>query len=227
MPFNAVQNNGELGTMTFTSLTQPIADLFPLGDSTVAVLIDLVTFGHLAAMAAGCGAVIFADTVILRRIAQPLTQAQVVIIDHAHEVICVALGLLWLTGLALIGLKVGFVPADFSPKLIAKLGTVSVLTITAHMMARFALPYLRANVGRRPVDAPLIEQCQLALCVAMSVAGWATALMLGSSKLLKTAGDEVIILAMSLHGLAVGGALAMALVVYALRQDGQGRPMTQ
>jgi hypothetical protein len=212
--------------MSMTSLTAPLTALLPHGDALTRLLIDVATFGHLAAMAAGCGAVIFADSTILRRVAQPLTPLQIAIIDHAHGIISVSLGLLWLTGLGLVGLKVGFDPAAFSPKLITKLGTVAMLTITATMMARFALPYIRASVGRRLIDAPLAEQCQLALCVGMSLAGWATALMLGSSKILKTAGDEVMVIAMSLHGLAVGGALAMAMVLYALRATGPDRSVS-
>ncbi len=60
----------------------------------------------------------------------------------------------------------------------------------------------------------------------MSLAGWTTALMLGSSKILKTAGDEVMLIAMSMHGLAVAGALAMAMVLYALRATGPDRSIS-
>ena len=188
-------------------------------DPTISVLIDVACFTHLGAMAAGLGAVIFADSTVLRRVAEPTTKQQMAVIHHAHAVISIALVLLWLSGLALLVLKTGLDPAKISPKLIAKLGTVSVLTLTAMAMAKVALPYMEANVGRRLIDAPLAEQCQLALCAGMSAAGWGTALMLGASKILKTAGDEVMLIAAGMHGLAVAGALAMAVSVGAL-----GRP---
>jgi hypothetical protein len=54
----------------------------------------------------------------------------------------------------------------------------------------------------------------------MSAAGWGTALMLGASKILKTAGDEVMVIAAGMHGLAVAGALGMAIALYMLRRGG-------
>jgi hypothetical protein len=190
-----------------------------LDETTVPVLIDMATFAHLGALAAGLGAVIFADSTILSRVTRRTNRRQMAIIDHAHHTITIALVLLWASGLSLLGLKAGFNPANFSPKLITKLGTVSVLTVTAIAMARFALPYMRANIGRRLVDAPLADQCLLALCVGMSAAGWGTSLLLGSSKILKTAGDEVMLIGAGMHGLAVAGALAMAIAVHALQRS--------
>lgn len=193
-----------------------------LGEIGLPAMVDTATFVHLAAMATGLGAVVFADTTILRRLSRRITRRQVAVIDHAHVLISIALVLLWLSGVAIIGLKTGFDVAQFSPKLVTKLGTVSVLTVTAIAMSRFALPYLRANIGRRLIDAPLVEQCQLALCVAMSGAGWGTALLLGSSKILKTAGSEVMMMAATLHGFALGGALALAVAICWLRRHAAG-----
>ena len=192
-----------------------------IDEANIPVLIDFATFVHLGAMAAGLGAVIFADSTILRRIDKRTNRRQLAVIDHAHHIISIALVLLWASGLALLGLKTGFDPSKFSPKLITKLGTVTVLTMTALAMANFALPYMRANLGRRLIDAPLIEQCQLALCVGMSAAGWGTALLLGSSKILKTAGDEVMLIGAGMHGLAIAGALGMAVVLDTLRRSGE------
>ena len=200
-------------------MSMATAYLFRIDEASVPFLIDVATFAHLGAMAAGLGAVIFADSTILSRLTRRITRRQMTVIDHAHYTITIALVLLWTSGLSLLGLKAGFDPANFSPKLVTKLGTVLVLTITAIAMAKFALPYMRANVGRRLIDAPLAEQCQLALCVAMSAAGWGTSLLLGSSKILKAAGDEVMLIGAGMHGLAVGGALAMALAVFVLRHS--------
>lgn len=188
-----------------------------VSESALDVLIDVATYGHLAAMAAGCGAVFFADSTLIGKLSRPVRQSHVATVDHAHAIISWSIFLLWVTGLALLGLKTGFDPANVTPKLLTKLGTVAVLTVTATAMARFALPYLRANIGRRLIDAPLGQQCLLALCAAMSASGWLTALLLGSSRILKTAGDEVMVLGASLHGLAVGGALALAICLHALR----------
>jgi len=197
----------------------PTFSPFPqFGEGTIPTLIDAATFVHLAAMAAGCGAVVFADSTLLRRPSRPFGRGQLAVIEHAHGIITIALVLLWLSGLALLGLKIGFDPARFSPKLVTKLGTVTMLTVTAVAMACYALPYLRANLGRRLIDAPLPQQSALALCAAMSAAGWSTALLLGSSKILKTAGEEVMVMGACLHGLAVGAALALAVAVHVVRR---------
>jgi hypothetical protein len=95
-----------------------------------------------------------------------------------------------------------------------------VLTVTAYAMANYALPYIRANIGRRLIDAPLVEQCQLALCAGMSAAGWGTALLLGSSRILKSADAEIMLVAVALHGLAMAGALALAIALDAMRRSG-------
>jgi hypothetical protein len=207
--------------MTFASAFAPFLEFDEL---TRSVLIDVATFTHLGAMAAGLGAVIFADSTILGRVARPVTPRQLGVVHHAHGVITIALVLLWASGLALLGLKTGFDPANFTPKLLAKLGTVGVLTLTAVAMAKVALPQMTGALGRRLVDLPLADQCLLALCAGMSAAGWGTALMLGASKILKTAGDEVLLIAAGMHGLAVGGALATALALFVLRRGGAPLP---
>jgi hypothetical protein len=197
-----------------------IPNIRVIHEASIPFLIDAATFVHLGAMAAGLGAVIFADSTILSQLMRRTTRRQIAVIEHAHNTITIALILLWTSGLALLGLKAGFDPANFSPKLITKLWTVSVLTVTAYAMANYALPYIRANIGRRLIDAPLVEQCQLALCAGMSAAGWGTALLLGSSRILKSADAEIMLVAVALHGLAMAGALALAIALDAMRRSG-------
>jgi hypothetical protein len=198
------------------------AEILRFTEPTTRLLLDSLTFGHLAAMSAALGAVIFADTTILRRIGRPTTPQQLAVIHHAHGVISIALALLWVTGIALLGLKTSFDPANFTPKLMAKLATVTLLTMTALTMARVAVPYLTEHVGQCLLNAPLADRCTLAFCAGMSAGGWSTALMLGSSKILKTAGDEVVMLSLATHGLAVGGALALALTAFLLWREEAG-----
>lgn len=183
------------------------------------LLIDVVTFVHLAAVAAGLGAAIFTDSLLFLRLAHTMRPRHLAVIHHAHGVIALAIVVLWITGLALIALKAGFDPANWSPKLFAKLGTVFVLTITAIAMAKIALPHMAENVGKRLLDTPIQDRCTLALCAAMSAAGWLTALMLGSSKILKTAGDEVLLITFGIHGIAVGCALAAVFILDVFQSD--------
>ncbi len=177
------------------------------------ILIDLVTFAHLAAMAAGLGAAVFTDSKLLWQISHPMKPRQIEVIEHAHAVITIALAALWITGVGLVGLKAGFDPLQWSPKLWTKLGTVSVLTCTAIVMATVALPHMKASVGKRLIDAPMPDRFLLAVCAGMSAGGWLTALMLGSSKILKTAGDEVAFLAIGTHAVALVGTVLLSLAL--------------
>ena len=183
------------------------------GEETILLLRDTATIGHLAAMAVGLGSAVFADWTILSRTSLPFAADQLAVVRRAHRLIAVSLALLWLSGLTLLALKTELEIARITPKLVAKLGTVATLTVTASAMGHIALPRLSANLGRRLTLLPAPERCALATCCALSSAGWGTALLLGGSSALRTAGPEIIALALGLHATAVVAALATAVLV--------------
>jgi hypothetical protein len=179
----------------------------------ISVVRDAATIAHLAAMAVGLGSVVFADWTILSRIDQPLTVDQLAIVRRAHRLITLALVGLWLSGLTLLALKTGFDLALITPKLASKLATVVMLTATACGMGRFALPRISANVGRRLTSLPVPQRCALATGFALSSAGWGTALLLGGSGILRTAGNEVLAIVLVMHATALVLALGTALLM--------------
>jgi hypothetical protein len=179
---------------------------------------DAAIIAHLAAMAVGLGSAVFADWSILSRIARPLSADQLAIVRRAHGLITVSLVALWISGLTLLALKTEFEIARITPKLIAKLGTVAMLTLTALAMSYIAVPRLSANLGRRLTHLPAAQRCALAACCALSSAGWSIALLLGAASVLRNAGHEVIVLVLVLYATALFAALATAMLV------GRARP---
>ena len=190
------------------------------GDAAAPLLIDAATIAHLAAMAVGLGSAVFADWTVLSRIALPLSADQLAVVRRAHRLITASLVVLWLSGLSLLALKTEFEIARLTPKLVAKLGTVAILTLTALAMAYIALPLVSANLGRRLTTLPLRERCVLATCVALSAASWSIALLLGSSSVLRTAGPDIVLLVLALYATAVVVALVAAALI-GVSQDAQ------
>ncbi|MBT8154039.1 hypothetical protein KMP13_09040 [Epibacterium ulvae] len=127
------------------------------------------------------------DLHILRHAFRPLDKSDTDLIKRAHKVITVALWGLWITGLGLFYLKTNGDLAAASPKLWAKLATVTLLTATAIGMARVAVPIVTAVVGQRLIDLGLGKKLMLASFAAMSAAGWLTALLLGGAETTRTA----------------------------------------
>jgi hypothetical protein len=176
------------------------------------LILDAVRFLHLAALVLGMGAVLFTDTMIMHGLFDKVTARQIGVLHHAHAIISAGLVALWVTGLGLLYLRTGFDVSQFSPKLVAKLGTVTLLSLTAVVMARYALPFMTGMIGNRLLNLPLEDQISLSLCVAMSLCGWVTALILGSSIILKTAGWWVLGAAVALHGVAFMTAFVAAFI---------------
>lgn len=155
------------------------------------LFVDALTVAHLAAMATGFGTVVFADCTMISRVATTVDTAQVAVLRRAHLVISAALLVMWLTGLSLLTLRTGLAFEELTPKLLTKLAVVSLLTLTAVTMARYALPRVASRVGRRLLDAPLPEKLGLAACSGMSATCWTMAVVLGGAETLKSAGTEV------------------------------------
>lgn len=178
---------------------------------------DSLRFSHLLAVCLGLGASIMADLYILNRLRTPLTREMMATLHRTHGIVWGALGLMWVTGLGLVWLRTGFDPAAFTPKLIAKLGTVSLLTLNALLIGAVAMPMLETRLGRSIAAFPTALKLRFALIGGISAASWMLALAMGVSKALARSGTEVFVLLMP-------AAYATALVATALVL--LSRPMT-
>jgi len=162
------------------SLAEPLADLLRV-TSVEQIAKDIMVISHLLALALGIGTVLRTDWSILTGLARPFTQADYDRVHAAHKVIARALWALWITGFGLFMLKTGGDPAAVSPKLMAKLATVTMLTVTAMMMFDLGMPVLQRQIGTRLVDFAAKPRTGLAVLAGLSMAGWGTALLLGAA----------------------------------------------
>ncbi|MEM1386106.1 MAG: hypothetical protein AAGG54_00710 [Pseudomonadota bacterium] len=175
---------------------------------------DALVLVHLIALAVGIGTVLRTDLAILRGLRRPFTHADFDCVARAHHTISRALWVLWFSGLALFFLKTGGDPSEASAKLMAKLATVSFLTVTAMIFSDVGLPILRAQVGQPLVALSLRHRCALAILAGLSVGGWSTSLILGGAATTQTAEwSGLAVLMACTHGCSVTCALTAACIV--------------
>lgn len=153
-------------------------DFTLLNDATRAV--------HLLGLALGFGVAINADLCAARSLFRPLQDHEFDDLHRYHRTVAFGLALFWLSGLVLMWLRTGFVLAEFSPKLIAKLCVVTLLTLNAYLIGRIGLPTLLAFQGCSFSALPLIHRLRLGALAGMSGAGWIAALALGVFTAMKT-----------------------------------------
>ncbi|MEM9755800.1 MAG: hypothetical protein AAF914_07405 [Pseudomonadota bacterium] len=146
------------------------------------IFVDLVRYGHLLGVAVGFGAAVMADIAALTALRGDASPEFRTVLHAAHRLIWPALGLMWLSGIALIGIRTGFALSEFSPKLFAKLCVVTALTVNAHAIGRYAMPLMA-----RPGGLGRLRPAELRLCAiigGISSASWLLALAMGSSRFL-------------------------------------------
>ncbi|NNE79329.1 MAG: hypothetical protein HKN18_03560 [Silicimonas sp.] len=153
-------------------------DLTMLNDAARAV--------HLLGLALGFGVAILADLSAARLLVRPLDGHEVETLHRYHRTVAMGLALFWASGLVLLWLRTGFQVESFSPKLMAKLGIVTLLTVNAIMIGRIGLAVLRDWHGVRFGAIPFAERTRLSALAGLSGAGWISALALGVFSKLKT-----------------------------------------
>lgn len=153
-------------------------DLTLLNDAARAV--------HLLGLALGFGVAIIADLSASRTLVRPLSIAEIETLERYHRMVAVGLSLFWISGLVLLWLRTGFDPENFSPKLLAKLGVVTLLTFNAILIGKIGLNAIIEWEGARFGELPFMERLQLGALAGLSGAGWISALSLGVFSTLKT-----------------------------------------
>lgn len=145
---------------------------------------DSVRFAHILAVCAGLGTSILADHYAARRMGRRIDDALLSTLHQYHRVVILALVGMWVTGVAMIGIRTGFDPALMTPKLMAKVVTVTVLTVNACAIAWVAMPILHKARGRSIAELPARTRTLLSLIGGISTASWMLALAMGVSKVL-------------------------------------------
>ena len=174
------------------------------------LLNDAARAVHLVGLAMGFGVAIIADLTAARSLTRPLDERALATLHRFHRLVTVGLLLLWASGAVLLWLRTGFDPARFSPKLLAKIGVVTLLTVNAIAIGRIGLPTMEAYQSWRFGDIPLTERVQLSCLGALSGACWLLALALGVFSQLKPMPWEVLS-----RVVGIVGAMALVLAIMA------------
>lgn len=141
---------------------------------------------HLLGLALGFGVAIVADLSAARALVRPLSWSEIETLGRYHRMVAVGLTLFWASGLVLLWLRTGFVLENYSPKLIAKLGVVTLLTANAALIGKIGLKVIIEWQGARFGALPLMERLRLGALAGLSGAGWISALSLGVFSTFKT-----------------------------------------
>jgi hypothetical protein len=181
------------------------------------IYIDAVRYSHLFSIAVGIGASFMADTLVLSQLREPIRPEMLDRLHHYHGIVWIALAAMWISGAAMIYVRTGFDPALFSPKLISKLAVVSMLTLNALLIGRFAVPLVTRCVGSRLLDLPLRQKFCCAGIGAVSTTSWLIALAMGESKVLAASGWSVFLLLVPLAYLTSLVIAGLAIMLLHLR----------
>ncbi len=141
---------------------------------------------HLLGLALGFGVAIVADLSAARTLVRPLSWSEIETLERYHRMVAIGLGLFWASGLVLLWLRTGFDPENFSPKLMAKLGVVTLLTFNAALIGKIGLTAIVDWQGARFGELPMMERLRLGALGGLSGAGWISALSLGVFSTLKS-----------------------------------------
>ncbi len=177
---------------------------------------DFVRNVHLATLAICAWFVISADLTAAKSSFHPLSDHDFKRLHRNHKFLAWGLIVFWLSGAYLIWLGTAFDPSQFSPKLMAKITVVTVLTLNAVIIGRLVLPYIERNRTVTFGELPIEVRLRLALCASVSSASWISAFCLGAMPHLKTADPAELVgfLAPIYAALGVGAMLFAALSGY-------------
>jgi len=134
---------------------------------------------HLLGLAMGFGVALVADASAARSLFRPLDLRELQSLERYHRTVSFGLLLFWTSGLVLLWLRTGFETSAFTPKLQAKIGVVSLLTVNAVLIGRVGLPVMYHYHGMRFGVLPFAVRVRLSLLGALSGACWISALALG------------------------------------------------
>jgi hypothetical protein len=185
------------------------------------IVIDVIRGAHLVFLALGLGPALYFDLRSMLRITRPMWPTDFSELHNIHRIVSLACVGLWITGVALIGIRTGFDLDRFSPKLIGKIIIVTVLTLNALLLARYVIPTLTRHQGYRLIDLPVRLLLPMTLSAGASLSCWLLALALGSSVVLKTA-DWPLLIPVLLGGAfaCLSGVTAIMFTLRAIVQRG-------
>lgn len=143
------------------------------------LLFDALRVGHMLAFAVGIGAAAFLELQLVRRFRTGVDIGSLRLLLFGHDLIRNALIALWVTGAALLAMRLGLLDGAFSAKLAAKLIVVTLLTANMLVIDRFVIPDLFVYEGASLSEIPAAVRGQFGAVAGFSAGCWGSALLLG------------------------------------------------
>jgi hypothetical protein len=171
----------------------------------VTLLKQGLLFAHVILFAVAMGEILRGDWRLLRNSAIDIPA-----LEATAQIVLLALGGLWVTGLGLTFLDTGFVPSVMAqkPKLLSKLIVVVALSFNGLLLHMLAFPMLKQDRTAR-YDLALV----CAVLGAISTASWLFAAFLGVGRII--APNMTLAGFLALYGLALAVAVIAAIAVVA------------
>lgn len=177
-----------------------------------AIFADLPRFVHIIGVALGLGGGLIADIRFMRFLFARFDVTDLEFFHDMHRIVSKALVLLWISGLMLLVMRTGFLPENFSPKLITKLLVVGLLTLNAIMVGVLAMPVLTRMIDCQLGELNLTDRLRLTLVGGISSASWLSGLLLGVFAILKRIpSDRLVDIFCGIYAIALVGAVLFAL----------------
>lgn len=172
----------------------------------------IAVFLHVLALAPGLGCALAADSLALSTLVRPLGPRGLKFLGWLHKTILISLILMWLSGLAMVAVKMMPGGDGITPKLMIKLMTVLVLSTNALAIGAIALPELRKRQGQTFAAIAPAMRLRLGVIGGVSSACWMSALALGTVAVLKPMGYGMLLLCLGpVVGLGVVAGVVVAL----------------
>lgn len=173
--------------------------------------IQIVKDIHFCAVILSIVLALLADTRASKSIFLPLADTDMKILERLHGMLIVGVVVMWSSGLYLSAVAVEFNIANATPKLMAKFAVVSILTINAILIGKFALPAMKQKRGFQFGEIELPLRLRLVTLSAVSFASWVSAFSLGYFPVFKTMSAEPLMMIFgSLYAACIFGGLFIA-----------------
>jgi hypothetical protein len=151
---------------------------------TTLTVLTILRLVHLTGLIMGFGGAVLADyTIFSHGVIRPVGNYTIFQTRLLSHIVSIGLCILWVSGFALIMVKLQFQP-DFmqNPKVWAKIVVVVMLTINGILVHRFIFPLVTRSQGRRLFDGLNVRQIAgLTFLGSVSLVSWSLPFVLGKA----------------------------------------------
>jgi hypothetical protein len=151
---------------------------------TTLTVLTILRLVHLTGLIMGFGGAVLADyTIFSHGVIRPVGDYTIFQTRLLSHIVSIGLCILWVSGFALIMVKLQLQP-DFmqNPKVWAKIVVVVMLTINGILVHRYILPLVTRSQGRRLFDGVTVRQIAgLTFLGSVSLVSWSLPFVLGKA----------------------------------------------